>query len=335
MRRKLDGGEYAGAADFKADFDLMIKNCMLFNPAGTPVHVAGVELRKLFNEKWANLPPLKLSVSEDEDDDIEDNDSEEERERELRFCIMTFVCSFCICILGNIAQIESQIEALKGNLEILKNGARKKDKKKKKEVKKRATPPIASSSKANGKEPKRVSSSKKQSSTKKNGGVFNSDVLSFEQKKDLSETIQTLDGEKLERVIQIIHDGVPEVRDVSLRCSVPPPSILTRGPPQSTEEIELDIDQLPGPVLQKLYNFVILPLRQTGPKRKRTGTGTGTGGLKRKSMDEDVEAEKIRQLEERMRMFDNKSSGAPMDTRMHDDSEHSSVDSSDDSSGSD
>lgn len=111
---------------------------------------------------------------------------------------------------------------------------------------------------------------------------------------------------------------------------------------QSTEEIELDIDQLPGPVLQKLYNFVILPLRQTAPKRKRTGTGTGTGGLKRKSMDEDVEAEKIRQLEERMRMFDNKAAGMPVETgsavkahHHHHDSEHSSDDSSDDSSGSD
>ena len=50
----------------------------------------------------------------------------------------------------------------------------------------------------------------------------------------------------------------------------------------------------------KLYNFVLRPIRAQAPKRARTGTGTGTGGLKRKSMDEDVEAEKIRQLEERM-----------------------------------
>ena len=75
---------------------------------------------------------------------------------------------------------------------------------------------------------------------------------------------------------------------------------------QSTEEIELDIDQLPAPVLMKLYNYVLRPLRPAPAKRARAGTGTGTGGLKRKSMDEDVEAEKIRRLEERMRMFDNK-----------------------------
>jgi hypothetical protein len=50
---------------------------------------------------------------------------------------------------------------------------------------------------------------------------------------------------------------------------------------------------------------VLKPARVPGqPKRSRTSKGGGTGGLKRKSMDEDVEAEKIRQLEERMRLFD-------------------------------
>jgi bromodomain-containing factor 1 len=56
-------------------------------------------------------------------------------------------------------------------------------------------------------------------------------------------------------------------------------------------------------VLTKLYNFVIRPMK-AGPKRSRVPKGGGTGGLKRKSMDEDVEAEKIRVLEERMRLFE-------------------------------
>lgn len=110
---------------------------------------------------------------------------------------------------------------------------------------------------------------------------------------------------------------------------------------QSTEEIELEIDLLPPHVLTKLYNFVLRPLRQPAQKRSRgTGKGTGTGGLKRKSMDEDVEAEKIRQLEERIALFEQPNSGAvsgapPPAARRADDSEHSSDSSSDDSSGSD
>jgi len=285
MQTNLEEGKYANAQQFADDFSLMIKNCTLFNPVGTQVRVLGDELHRWFNDRWESLPPLK-SVSDD-DEEEDDEDSDEDRVR-------------------TIASLESQIETMKGNLALLKNATKKKEKKKKE--KKRASSPVASSSKPNGKAAKHSSGKKK--STKKTDKFYNSDVLSFEQKKDLSETIQSLDGEKLERVIQIIHDGVPEVRD-------------------STEEIELDIDQLPGPVLQKLYNFVILPLRQTAPKRKRTGTGTGTGGLKRKSMDEDVEAEKIRQLEERMRMFDNK---APPTKR--NDSVHSSDESSSESSAS-
>jgi len=124
----------------------------------------------------------------------------------------------------------------------------------------------------------------------------------------------------LEKVIQIIHEGVPEIRD-------------------STEEIEIEIDLLPVNVLTKLYNFVLRPLRQPPQKRSRaTGKGTGTGGLKRKSMDENVEAEKIRQLEERMKLFDNPSGNSTLPTPVpiprHDDSDHSSDSSSDESSGS-
>jgi hypothetical protein len=157
--------------------------------------------------------------------------------------------------------------------------------------------------------------------------------LTFEQKKDLSEAIAKLDGSRLERVIQIIHEGVPEIRDVSshllfIKCD----SIRSQ---QSTEEIELEIDSLPSAVLTKLYNYVLRPLRQpTHPKRSRSGKGTGTGGLKRKSMDEEKEAEKIRQLEERMALFNTE--GVPAPVRRDDDSEHSSDSSSgSDSSGSD
>ena len=108
---------------------------------------------------------------------------------------------------------------------------------------------------------------------------------------------------------------------------------------QSTEEIELEIDQLPAAVLTKLYNFVLRPIRQpVQPKRNRTGKGTGTGGLKRKSMDEEKEAEKIRQLEERMALFEPRGAqtASAAAARRDDDSEHSSDSSSgSDSSGSD
>lgn len=296
MRKKLEAGEYPNASKFFDDFKLMIRNCFLFNPAGTPVNQAGIELQRLFDEKWKNLPPLR-DASDDEEEEYEDEESEEERNR-------------------RIATMEAQIESMRGNLMALK--AKPAKEKKKKEKKEKA--PVASTSKAAAsRAPKAApatNGNKRKTTTKK--PMAEDDALSFEQKKDLSEAITSLDGVKLEKVIQIIHEGVPEIRD-------------------STEEIELEIDILPPHVLTKLYNFVLRPLRQPTQKRNRTGKGTGTGGLKRKSMDETAEAEKIRKLEERMRLFEDNNLATPNTAPAlahQNDSDHSSDSSSDDSSGS-
>jgi len=183
------------------------------------------------------------------------------------------------------------------------------------------TAPVASTSKASTKGATKQTSKKKGGRKSGTSAPVDDDVLTFEQKKDLSEAISNLEGMKLEKVITIIHEGVPEIRD-------------------STEEIELEIDLLPAHVLTKLYNFVIRPsLRTTAPKRTRTGKGTGTGGLKRKSMDEDVEAEKIRQLEARMALFENPDGAAPGVAQAlangHDSDRSSDSSDQSDSSGSD
>ena len=118
--------------------------------------------------------------------------------------------------------LESQIDEMKGNLAALKASVKKpkKEKKEKREKKrdKQMSPPVASSSKANGKPAKQSGGgggSKKKSSKK---ALVDDDVLSFDQKKDLSEAIQRLYGAKLEKVITIIHEGVPEIGEVSAYC---------------------------------------------------------------------------------------------------------------------
>lgn len=80
MRRKLENHEYPNASKFFDDFKLMIRNCFAFNPAGTPVNQAGIELQRLFDEKWKNLPPLR--EPSDGEDEEEEEESEEERNRE-------------------------------------------------------------------------------------------------------------------------------------------------------------------------------------------------------------------------------------------------------------
>jgi bromodomain-containing factor 1 len=105
--------------------------------------------------------------------------------------------------------MESQIETMRNSISALKHQKEKKSKKSKKKDASASTQ--ATASKAAKKETK--AATKKKSAPKKTQ-IPDDDVLSFEQKKDLSEAIQTLDGQKLERVIQIIHEGVPEIRDV-------------------------------------------------------------------------------------------------------------------------
>jgi Bromodomain len=101
MRRKLDNHEYISAQKFYDDFKLMIRNCFIFNPAGTPVNQAGIELQRLFDEKWRGLPPLR-DISDDDDD--EEEDSDEDRARVLlRICLVqmdTELVYRCHCCHG-------------------------------------------------------------------------------------------------------------------------------------------------------------------------------------------------------------------------------------------
>ena len=203
MRGKLDSGAYSTAEKFRDDLKLIISNCFLYNPPGTPVHQAGVELKKLFEEKWKGLPPLR---AESEDDDEDDSDSDEDRRARKSFIMSCYV--FLIQFPETIAAMESQIETMRNSISALKT---QKEKKSKKSKKKDASSTTAAASKGAKKEAK--APTKKKAAHKK-AQIPDDDVLSFEQKKDLSEAIQTLDGQKLERVIQIIHEGVPEIRDV-------------------------------------------------------------------------------------------------------------------------
>jgi hypothetical protein len=106
--------------------------------------------------------------------------------------------------------MESQIETMKGSIAALKG--KPSERKPKKERKRERVAPVASSSKTS-KPPKSSGGGGNKRKGKK--PIADDDVLTFEQKKDLSEAIQKLDGPKLEKVIQIIHEGVPEIRDVS------------------------------------------------------------------------------------------------------------------------
>jgi bromodomain-containing factor 1 len=82
IERKLNEGEYENPDEFEDDVRLMFNNCYLYNPPTLPIHKMARDLEKVFDEKWAQLPPVpepvkeKLSYDEpvEEEEDESDND---------------------------------------------------------------------------------------------------------------------------------------------------------------------------------------------------------------------------------------------------------------------
>ncbi|THW94026.1 hypothetical protein D6D18_05964 [Aureobasidium pullulans] len=55
ITRKLKAGAYESTDRFWHDFDLMLQNCFLFNPAETEVHRRGKSLQEEFNMEWSSF----------------------------------------------------------------------------------------------------------------------------------------------------------------------------------------------------------------------------------------------------------------------------------------
>jgi hypothetical protein len=154
-------------------------------------------------------PPLR---AEPEGADVTDSDEECARAR------MSFVNRdaiprvFLIRFPVTIAPTESQREPTPNSTSVLKNQKEKKTSKKSRTANASAsTSATASGSKATK---KGTRAPPKKKTAPKNTRIPDDEVLSYEQKKELSEAIQTLDEQKLARVNQIVYEGLPETRDV-------------------------------------------------------------------------------------------------------------------------
>ncbi|KAG0043445.1 hypothetical protein BGZ83_011402 [Gryganskiella cystojenkinii] len=257
IKTKLETDKYEDASEFEDDVRQVLWNCFKFNPPGTPVHLMGQRMEALFNRKWAECPapptppPVQevavVSESEfEEDDEEEDVDSSDDK----------------------IAEMERHLKSLSEKLETMK-ATKKKDKGEKKPVAKPLPPPLQekpapqekAKSKAAAKTPAKTPAkvAEKKPSSKKPRAVaphYSSDeelpVVTFEQKVELSQRIDSFAGDQLSQVVQIIHESMPHLRDNG-----------------GQDEIELDMDSLDPKTLYKLYQFVC---KNPPEKRKRTLT---------------------------------------------------------------
>eukprot|EP00158_Paraphelidium_tribonemae_P006580 Partr_v1_DN27887_c0_g1_i7_m22699 putative bromodomain containing len=259
MKKKLDNGEYCSAAEYEADFRLMINNCLTFNRPGDAVYSMGERALEVFNQKWNEKPMFspRESVSGSKknrksstpvlssmvapmytagpsDFDTSTDDDEDAESIQIR-------------------HVKQQIQLLKTQLDALRQ-------QKKKKQERRLGKPSGSRRSSKGsnvdinstvaaapappKPPKKPREPKPPKIKRPVGRPPKSidppeiREITFEEKRELSEAIPALSADKLTRVVAIIHESMPHLKD------------------NAGDEIELDIDSLDLLTLNRLWYFV-------------------------------------------------------------------------------
>ncbi|KAL0077242.1 Bromodomain-containing protein [Phycomyces blakesleeanus] len=203
IESKLAEGFYDSPEAFEADIRLMFKNCYLYNPPAVPVHRMGRELEKVFDEKWKQKPVPVQETFEEFEPVESDEDERDHRISELE---------------RHIASLAQQIASIKSK--------KKRPERPQKPVRPR---PMSPKDKKPFSKRHRLSLKTKEEELPE---------FTFEQKKDLSERINNLTGDRLNTVVNIIQSSMPNLDG------------------QGQEEIVLDIDALDRKTLHRLHEFV-------------------------------------------------------------------------------
>ncbi|KAL8694376.1 MAG: hypothetical protein Q9218_000941 [Villophora microphyllina] len=223
VRKNLDAGQYENAKEFESDVRLIFANCRKYNGVDHPLSNMANTLEGNFNQEmakkrtWieANSPvsggqSATSSDIEDEDDEEEEEEAEEAGDDQLTK------------LQRSIAEMSRQVEMLKA---------------------KKSTPPAASKKGAKGAKPDKKAAKKGTSAApvkqdKKAPTKVKEKYVTYEQKQDISNRINSLSETKMARALKIIRDNMPGLKGVQ------------------DDELELDIDELSDEVLRKLWEFV-------------------------------------------------------------------------------
>lgn len=302
---KLKSGQYENAKEFESDVRLMFQNCYRFNPSTDPVHGMGKQFESVFDDKWAERrqwiddhapasgPQSPGSSPEPEDEDDEDEDDEDDEED------------------NQLTILQKQIAAMSKQVEMIQ--------------KKKSSPPAPSkkgskSSKPARKDGKKGSGStsapaKKERKEKKATKAERAPWVTYEQKQDISNRINSLPESRMATALKIIRDNMPNLTVSS--CSKLQASIDSRESNANVslqgvqeDEIELDIDELSNDVLYKLLGFVRKyapraddsPPRQTAPAAPSSGPNRPK---KNKPMSKHEQEARISEIRGRLSGFQN------------------------------
>lgn len=197
---KLEHGQYENAKEFEADIRLMFQNCYKFNPAADPVHGMGKQFEGVFDEKWAlktgwiesNTPgsahqsPGSSPDPDDDDDEEEEEEEDEEEENEL-------------------TKLQQQIAAMSRQVELI--------------TKKKKTPPVVNKKAKGVKVTKEKSKKgapaapvKTEKRASKPAKKEKTPYVTYEQKQDISNRINSLSETRMATALKIIRDNMPSLK---------------------------------------------------------------------------------------------------------------------------
>ncbi len=225
IKTKLDHGEYENAKDFEGHVRLMFKNCYLFNPDGDVINQSGRSLEAIFDQEWAkkrewvdaNTPASGPQSPESSPEPDSDNDAEEDEEEEEE--------------QTQLSKLQQQIAAMSRQVELI--------------TQKKKSPPVASKKAAKPSKPVKKEHKKaapvakvEKKAAPKPAKKEKVPYVTYEQKQDISNRINSLHETKMTTALKIIRDNMPTLKGVH------------------DDELELDIDELSNEVLYKLLIFV-------------------------------------------------------------------------------
>ncbi|QIW97875.1 hypothetical protein AMS68_003393 [Peltaster fructicola] len=216
MAQKLKSGQYGTAKEFRADFELMIENCLVFNPLGNPVRDLGIEMKRGFEALWKNKEKWErdnkksserassASDSEEEEDEDEDDDDPAANARET-----------IAALTKQLAELQKTVAAASWS----KDGKKKKDGKKSGSKKGSFSAAAPKSKSSKNKAPKRVK------------------ALSYDEKQEISNAVGNMNDVQVGKLTQIITENCAKYRDMG-------------------DDMELEIDDLPNDVQALLLRHV-------------------------------------------------------------------------------
>ena len=216
MSNKLRLGEYGTANEFKKDFDLIVKNCLLFNPVGNPVRDLGIGLQRHFEALWAekekwerkNQPPSNRASSASADDESAEDDDDDDDEVDDKTATI-------IALQKQLADMQNALSGISGK------PPKKKTKTAKSTVKKESSISL----------PKSKASSSKAAPKKKVRSI------SYDEKQEISESVPRMNESQVSNLTTIITQHSEKHRNMG-------------------DDMELEIDDLPTNVQAMLLDYV-------------------------------------------------------------------------------